>query len=168
MASLTFATALRTPLPPYRAGSPSLNSRASRSPVDAPEGTAARPNAPPSSVTSTSTVGLPRESRISRACTWVIFTVVSLREGASSSSGAAAAPVGIRFVAQGVFAQRSNQWFVIRRDDDDARVGDGVPASIFVEVVANQRSAWNKHVAIDDRSADARMTADAHPRHQDA
>jgi hypothetical protein len=35
-------------------------------PVDAPEGTAARPDAPESSVTSTSTVGLPRESRISR------------------------------------------------------------------------------------------------------
>ena len=38
-------------------------------PVDAPEGTAARPCAPDSSHTSTSTVGLPRESRIWRACT---------------------------------------------------------------------------------------------------
>jgi hypothetical protein len=35
-------------------------------PVEAPDGTAARPKAPLSSVTSTSTVGLPRESRISR------------------------------------------------------------------------------------------------------
>ena len=47
---LTLATALRTPLPPYRALSPSRSSSASRSPVDAPDGTAARPNAPPSSV----------------------------------------------------------------------------------------------------------------------
>src|ERR1022692_1074733 len=37
-------------------------------PVEAPDGTAARPWAPPASVTSTSSVGLPRESRISRAC----------------------------------------------------------------------------------------------------
>jgi hypothetical protein len=39
---------------------------ASRLPVDAPEGTAARPMVPDSSKTSHSTVGLPRESRISR------------------------------------------------------------------------------------------------------
>src|SRR5690554_4105844 len=39
---------------------------ASREPVDAPDGTAARPMAPDSSKTSHSTVGLPRESRISR------------------------------------------------------------------------------------------------------
>ena len=35
--------------------------------VLAPDGTAARPMAPPARSTSTSTVGLPRESRISRA-----------------------------------------------------------------------------------------------------
>ena len=35
--------------------------------VEAPDGTAARPTSPLSSCTSTSTVGLPRESRISRA-----------------------------------------------------------------------------------------------------
>ena len=39
-------------------------------PVDAPEGTAARPNDPPSVTTSTSTVGLPRLSRICRA--WIL------------------------------------------------------------------------------------------------
>src|SRR5215467_3230447 len=73
------ATAFRTPLPPYRALSPSLSSSASRSPVDAPEGTAARPNAAPSNATSTSTVGLPRESRISRPWTRVIFIGFRLR-----------------------------------------------------------------------------------------
>ena len=41
-------------------------------PVDAPDGTAARPNAPDSSPISTSTVGLPRESRIWRPCTCTI------------------------------------------------------------------------------------------------
>ena len=42
-------------------------SAASCWPVEAPEGTAARPHAPLIRVTSTSTVGLPRESSISRA-----------------------------------------------------------------------------------------------------
>ncbi len=42
-------------------------SRASLSPVEAPDGTIARPTAPPSVTTSHSTVGLPRESMISRA-----------------------------------------------------------------------------------------------------
>src|SRR6266545_5722773 len=39
----------------------------SNAPVEAPDGTAARPIVPSSRPTSTSTVGLPRESRISRA-----------------------------------------------------------------------------------------------------
>src|SRR5688572_12439789 len=69
------ATALVTPLPRYRDLSASLSSSASRSPVDAPDGTPARPRAPPSSVTSTSTVGLPRESRISRPRTSLILIV---------------------------------------------------------------------------------------------
>src|SRR3954452_25552178 len=42
---------------------------ASKAPVEAPDGTAARPVLPSSRPTSTSTVGLPRESRISRATT---------------------------------------------------------------------------------------------------
>ena len=58
---LTFETALPTALPPY-SSPPSRSSTASYSPVDAPDGTAARPRAPESSTTSTSTVGLPRES----------------------------------------------------------------------------------------------------------
>src|SRR5690606_35839858 len=40
---------------------------ASCSPVEAPDGTAALPTVPSARITSTSTVGLPRESRISRA-----------------------------------------------------------------------------------------------------
>ena len=67
--SITLATAFRTPLPPKRALSPSRSSTASLAPVEAPDGTAARPTDPSASTTSTSTVGLPRESRISRART---------------------------------------------------------------------------------------------------
>jgi hypothetical protein len=55
----TFSTARPTPFPPH-SGPPSRSSSASWTPVEAPEGTAARPNAPDSSRTSASTVGLPR------------------------------------------------------------------------------------------------------------
>ena len=72
MSSLTLPTALATPLPPKRFLSPSRSSRASRVPVDAPDGTPARPKERSSSWTSTSTVGLPRESRISLAFTLAI------------------------------------------------------------------------------------------------
>ena len=61
------STAFETPLPRKRVLSPSRSSMASFSPVLAPEGTAARPTVPSLRMTSTSTVGLPRESRISRA-----------------------------------------------------------------------------------------------------
>src|SRR2546428_1136024 len=67
MGPLTLAIACRTPKPWYRPGSASRSSSASCSPVDAPLGTAARPSAPSSRTTSTSTVGFPRESRISGA-----------------------------------------------------------------------------------------------------
>src|SRR5688500_12960416 len=49
---------------------------ASRLPVEAPEGAAARPSTPDSSSTSASTVGLPRESRISLAITSTIALIV--------------------------------------------------------------------------------------------
>ena len=60
---MTALTACSTLLPPY-SRPPSLSSTASNAPVDAPLGTAARLCVPSSSTTSTSTVGLPRESRI--------------------------------------------------------------------------------------------------------
>src|SRR6267154_5060433 len=72
-AMLALATALSTPLPRYFDLSPSRSSRASCSPVEAPEGTAARPSAPPSRMTSASTVGLPRESMTWRARTLTIL-----------------------------------------------------------------------------------------------
>src|SRR5882762_3265226 len=78
---LTCATALSTPLPPYRLASPSRNSTASRDPVEAPEGTAARPTTPECSTTSASTVGLPRESMISRPRISTIRLIGILRAG---------------------------------------------------------------------------------------
>ena len=85
MIVFTFSTALITPLPKKRffalkplrkflsANAPSRNSSASETPVDAPDGTAARPSEPSASSTSTSTVGLPRESMI---CLALISTIV--------------------------------------------------------------------------------------------
>ena len=64
-------TAFSTPLPPYLF-SPSRNSCASNAPVDAPDGTPALERVPSERPISTSTVGLPRESRISRAITFSI------------------------------------------------------------------------------------------------
>src|SRR5580692_4538441 len=49
--------------------SPSRSSTASYAPVDAPDGTIASSTAPKLVATETATVGLPRESRISRART---------------------------------------------------------------------------------------------------
>src|SRR5689334_12900744 len=77
MTSFTFFTASSTPLPPNRLGSPSRSSTASCSPVEAPLGTAARPAAPLDRVTSASMVGLPRLSRISRACTEMIVLMMA-------------------------------------------------------------------------------------------
>src|SRR5262249_54865820 len=68
----TFSTALATPFPRKRLP-PSLSSTASCSPVDAPDGTVARPPIPFLSWTSTSTVGCPLESRTSRARIPCIF-----------------------------------------------------------------------------------------------
>src|SRR5712691_11017201 len=70
---LVLATALSTPLPRYFDLSASRSSRASCSPVEAPEGTAARPSTPPSRMMSASTVGLPRESMTWRAWTLAIL-----------------------------------------------------------------------------------------------
>ena len=46
--AFTAATAFNTPLPKKRDLSPSRNSNASREPVDAPDGAAAKPTKPPS------------------------------------------------------------------------------------------------------------------------
>ena len=67
ISTLTFATALSTPLPPNRDLSPSRSSTASRDPVDAPDGTPARAVVPSASRTVTARVGRARESRISSA-----------------------------------------------------------------------------------------------------
>src|SRR6266536_4327698 len=79
-----FATAFVTPLPPY-ASPPSRSSTASWTPVEAPDGMPARPTAPDSSTTSTSTVGLPRESRIWRACTRATLLIGQPPVGRSSA-----------------------------------------------------------------------------------
>src|SRR6266481_4790604 len=135
MMRLTLPTAFRTPLPPYRALSPSRSSSASRSPVDAPDGTAARPNAPSASETSTSTVGLPRESRISRPCTFVIFkrppkiqepprnprnVFFSCFSWGWFRLSASTPPIRLSLEPQRLVADRSNQRLVVDRHDDDA------------------------------------------------
>ena len=72
MMVLMFCTARLTPLPPKRSLSPSLNSSASNSPVDAPLGAAPPPTVPSARYTSASTVGFPLESIISLPTTFSI------------------------------------------------------------------------------------------------
>jgi len=67
-----------TPFPLYLYLSPSLISKASYIPVEAPDGTAAR-NTPLPVWTSHSIVGFPLESKISRAYTLVIEEKLELR-----------------------------------------------------------------------------------------
>ena len=67
--SVILEIAFLTLFPPRTFISPSLNSRASNFPVDAPEGTILLPTAPHSRVISTSTVGLALESKICLAFT---------------------------------------------------------------------------------------------------
>ena len=75
MGPRTFSTAFMSPLPLYLALSPSLSSRASQVPVDAPDGAMAVILCP-LTVSSASTVGLPLESSTSLAQTFSIFIVV--------------------------------------------------------------------------------------------
>mmetsp|Transcript_2940 Transcript_2940/g.7232 ORF Transcript_2940/g.7232 Transcript_2940/m.7232 type:complete len:270 (+) Transcript_2940:948-1757(+) len=82
MMVLMFSTALSTPLPRYLLLSASRSSTASCTPVEAPEGTAARKE-PLWVNTSASTVGLPRESRIWRP------TILMISGGAIFSSSLA-------------------------------------------------------------------------------
>src|SRR4029077_4462788 len=86
----------------------------------------------------------------------------------AARSDAAAAPIRVRLEAERLFAERTNQRLVARRDDDDARFGHGVTATVFFEVVADERAARDEHVAIDYRPADARVAPDSYAGHQNA
>jgi len=82
--AFTFSTAFCTPLPPNLLELSSLSSYASYLPVEEPDGTCAhalitlveKKDLVTSAWTSTSTVGLPRESNISDALILIIFAVI--------------------------------------------------------------------------------------------
>ena len=78
MIVLIFSTAFVTPLPRKRFLSPSRNSKASNSPVEAPLGAQPLPTVPSAKITSASTVGLPRESMISLPITFSIFVLLKI------------------------------------------------------------------------------------------
>ena len=77
---LILSIALKTDFPRYALGSLSLNSKASRVPVDAPEGTAPRPMTSESRIISASHVGFPRESIICRPMIFLILMLTSLSD----------------------------------------------------------------------------------------
>eukprot|EP00701_Giardia_intestinalis_P005513 XP_001709337.1 Hypothetical protein GL50803_20276 [Giardia lamblia ATCC 50803] len=86
MIFLIFSRACSTPLPRKALGSLSRSSRASCIPVDAPEGHAAR-NTPSWVVSSTSVVGVPRESMIMRALIALIVDGASIYKNFSKVYG---------------------------------------------------------------------------------
>src|SRR5262249_478724 len=142
IAPFTCDTALRTPFPPYLPLSPSRSSSASREPVDAPEGTAARPNPPPVTVPSTSTVGLPRESRISRPTTRLICTKKPLKKRRQATGfrlqvlqelarRVVSSCVPFALDGEGAFCDGGDERIVIRCHDNDAAIGDRVALAIF-------------------------------------
>src|SRR5438105_11030196 len=172
---LALATALRTPLPRYLDLSPSRSSRASCSPVEAPEGTAARPSAPPSRTTSASTVGLPRESMIWRAWTLTMFvdmtacstrtceSIILQKNAAESQENGEKNPF-VRNL-EGQFASSGFRLFdkgFLANDDDNAGIGDVKAAAVGFEVVANLGAFRKADVAVDDGAANARVAADVH------
>src|SRR5229473_109600 len=147
---LALSTALSTPLPRYFDLSPSRSSTASRSPVEAPEGTAARPSAPPSSTTSTSTVGLPRLSRISRAKTESMLVM--------------ACSLGLRVRVAGPpslgLEGRIHEDLLARGHHHHPALGDRVATAILGRIVADDGSPGHFHVAVDDGTADPGMAVD--------
>src|SRR6516164_10909137 len=53
-------------------------------------------------------------------------------------------------------------------DDHDPGLGDSMPPPILLLVVADQGAARNQDIAVDDRSPDASVPADADAWHKDA
>src|SRR2546430_16677597 len=150
---LALATALSTPLPRYFDLSPSRSSRASCSPVEAPEGTAARPSAPPSRTTSASTVGLPRESMIWRAWTLTVFvdmtacsprtseSIILQKNAAESQENGEKNPF-VRNL-EGQFASSGFRLFdkgFLSNDDDNSGISDVKAAAAACDVVTNSCS----------------------------
>src|SRR5260370_14372558 len=172
---LALATALSTPLPRYFDLSPSRSSRASCSPVEAPEGTAARPSAPPSRTTSGSTVGLPRESMTWRARTLLIFVDMAVcspeqmriddfTEECRGVTGARRMNQFVGYV-EGQLGLRGFRFFdegFLADDDNNAGIGDVEAAAIGFEVVANLGALGEADVAVNDGTANARVAADVH------
>src|SRR2546429_2790049 len=172
---LALATALRTPLPRYLDLSPSRSSRASCSPVEAPEGTAARPSDPPCGATAASTVGLPRESMIWRAWTLTIFvdmtacsprtceSIILQKNAAESQENGEKNPF-VRNL-EGQFASSGFRLFdkgLLANDDDNAGIGDVKAAAVGFEVVANLGAFRKADVAVDDGAANARVAGHVH------
>ena len=149
-----FATAFSTPLPRNRLGSPSRSSSASREPVDAPDGTAALARRPSDVVISTATVGLPRESRISRADTAAIVTSAILTPVRNRAAGEASSwrpKVALLGTTSGL---PSGAWITSARIPNAAIRFSGVSTSAGLPQSSTRPSASNA------RRSDARADSE--------
>src|SRR3954469_10050930 len=91
-----------------------------------------------------------------------------LSASSPARGSAAAPPVGFGLELEDLFVEHADQRLIVGGDDHHAGIGDSVAPAIFFQVVADQGAARDEHVAVDYRAPDARVTADAHARHQDA
>src|SRR5260221_6459940 len=144
------ATAWRTPLPPYLPASPSRSSTASWLPVLAPLGTSARPTAPPLSSTSTSMVGLPRESSPSSA---VSSSIRVMGPSPPASADGRAARI-IRFAPRTAADGRDPRVFDPATDLEQSARRDGTnPGTSWPD------DRWRRHRQGSARAATAPMAA---------
>src|SRR4029453_8644904 len=79
-----------------------------------------------------------------------------------------ASPIEFLLDALRLFTNHLDEWLFILGDHHDAPLADSVAPAILFFVVTDTRPARDEHVAIDDRSANPRMTPDPHPGHENA
>src|SRR5688500_1152227 len=77
-----------------------------------------------------------------------------------------AAAIGVGLRVQRFFANRAYKRLVVSGDDDDPFFADGMTAPVLRRIEANERSAWNENVTIDNRTSEAGVAAHANTRHQ--
>src|SRR5258705_13582702 len=78
-----------------------------------------------------------------------------------------AAAIRFRLGAQRLLRDRSDERLVVRGHNHDASLGHRVAPPILLDVISDERAAWNQHVAVDDRPPQPGVPPDPDAGHQD-
>src|SRR6185503_3807937 len=113
--------------------------------------------APPSSTTSTSMVGLPRLSRISRAKTESMVVISERSKKVIGDTNSSAPQTAASF----------DEALLARRHDDHAAFRDRVAPAVLGGVEADARARRQLDAPVDDRAPHARMAVHGGVRQQD-